>query len=93
MSDLDAALAMQEGKFDLYLGSCDTGGGGALAMAISLLGIQKTKTIATQSSKKSEEEIIQMIKNGVIAFGFVSSEVDYAIKTIVKNFIFIKKGK
>lgn len=87
MTDLNAAFAMKAGKFDLYLGACDTGGGGALAMAISLLGANKTASIATQSSKKTEEEIIKMIKDGAIAFGFVWTEVDYATKTIVKNFI------
>ncbi len=87
MTDLNAAFAMQAGKFDLYLGSCDTGGGGALAMVISLIGAAKTGSVVTQSSKKTEQEIIKMIKDGVVAFGFVWNEADYATKTIVKNFI------
>ncbi|CAM9103036.1 DUF2620 family protein [Mycoplasma todarodis] len=87
MSDLDAALAMQDEEYDLYLGSCDTGGGGALAMAISFLGIDKAKTVATQSSKKSYEEIAQMVEDGVVAFGFVESEVEYAVENIIKAWI------
>ena len=36
--DLDAAMAMKAGQYDYYIGACNTGGGGALALALSLLG-------------------------------------------------------
>lgn len=83
-SDLDAAMAILNKQADYYLGACDTGGGGALAMAIGLLGIDKAKTIATVSSRKSDEEVKDMILNGVVAFGFVQSQVEWAVKTIFK---------
>ena len=35
--DLDAVMAMKKGEFDYYVGACNTGGGGALAMALALL--------------------------------------------------------
>ena len=83
-SDLEAAFAIKNNDYDLYLGACCTGGGGALAMAISILGIDKTATIATASSRKSPDEIANDYKAGVIAFGFVESEWKYCVQTILK---------
>ena len=37
-NDLDATMAIQAGQYDYYIGACNTGGGGALAMAMALLG-------------------------------------------------------
>ncbi len=85
MSDLDAAMAIESGQADYYVGACDTGGGGALAMATSFLGAKKTVTIATQSSKKSEEEIKDLIKSGYIAFGFVAADYEYCITHLLKH--------
>ena len=36
--DIAAAMAVKTGQADYYFGACKTGGGGALAMAIALLG-------------------------------------------------------
>lgn len=83
-SDMDAAFAIQSNEYDYYVGSCDTGGGGALAIAISLLGIDKARTISTQSSKKTKKEILEMLKNGVVAFGFVENQYEYSIKTLLE---------
>ena len=44
-SDLDAAMAVKAGTYDYYIGACNTGGGGALAMAIAMLGPTKTSTV------------------------------------------------
>ena len=37
--DIAAAMAVKTGQADYYFGACKTGGGGALAMAIALLGM------------------------------------------------------
>ena len=84
MSDLDAAMAVQNGSADYYFGACDTGGGGALAMAISFLGVQKAVTIATQASKKSESEIADLVKSGYVAFGFFEGDHKYCVKHLLK---------
>ena len=36
--DIAAAMAVKTGQADYYFGACKTGGGGALALAIALLG-------------------------------------------------------
>mgnify|MGYP001005593440 CR=1 FL=1 len=42
MSDIEAAMAIKSGAADYYFGACNTGGGGALAMAIAILNLLLT---------------------------------------------------
>jgi len=56
-NDLDAVMAMKAGQFDYYIGACNTGGGGALAMAIALLGPSKCQTISMPGKIFSDEDI------------------------------------
>ena len=46
-SDIDAAMEMKLGNYDYYFGACNTGGGGALAMAIAILGANICLTVAS----------------------------------------------
>ena len=45
MQDIQAALALKNGQADYYFGSCQTGAGGALGMAISMNGMDKCITV------------------------------------------------
>ena len=44
--DLDAVMGMKAGTYDYYVGACNTGGGGALAMALAILGKAKCATLS-----------------------------------------------
>lgn len=44
--DIAAAMAVKTGQADYYFGACKTGGGGALAMAIALLGMNQCATVS-----------------------------------------------
>ncbi len=74
-TDLDAAMAVQNGLFDYYVGACQTGSGGALAMAIALLGFDKCKTIATPGGIIAKEEIISAVNDNCKAFGFTGEHI------------------
>ena len=65
-SDLDAAMAMKNGQYDYYIGACNTGGGGALAMAIALLGSDKCSTVSMPGNIKSEEFIRSEFEKGKV---------------------------
>lgn len=82
-SDLDAAIAVKAGQADFYLGACNTGGGGALAMALALLGREKCVTVSMPSSVMSEEEIREQVKIGKIAFGFTAQHKEIVIPIIM----------
>lgn len=82
-TDIDAAMALKSGTADYYFGACNTGGGGALAMAIAMIGGDKTATLGMPGKTSSEEEIKQSVKDGKVAFGFTSEDMDYIISTVM----------
>lgn len=83
-SDIEAAMAIKTGAADFYLGACNTGGGGALAMAIALLGMSSCATVSMPGIIKSEEEIKAEVEAGKKAYGFTAQHADQVIPTILK---------
>lgn len=86
-SDLDAAMAMKNGQADYYFGACNTGGGGALAMAIALLGMPMCLTAAMPGTVLSKEEIIAGIDAGKKAYGFTPQYADEVIEIILEKIL------
>lgn len=86
-SDLDAAMAIKNGDYDYYIGACNTGGGGALAMAMALLGSNNCSTISMPGSIKSDEFIIEEIKKGKKAFGFTAQHAEQVLPVLIKEII------
>ena len=63
MQDIQAALALKNGQADYYFGSCQTGAGGALGMAIAMNGMDKCITVAMVGRVLSDEEILQAVRD------------------------------
>ena len=82
-SDLEAAMAIKTGQADYYLGACNTGGGGALAMAIALLGRENTVTLSMPGSVMTEEEIRDSVRSGKKAFGFTAQHKDFIVPIVI----------
>ncbi len=82
--DIEAAMDIKSGAADLYLGACNTGGGGALALAIALLGMQSCATISMPGIIKSESEIKAEVDAGKKAFGFTAQHIDAVVPIILK---------
>ena len=83
-SDIEAAMAIKTGMADIYLGACNTGGGGALAMAIALLGMGECATISMPGHIKSEEEIKAEVEAGKKAYGFTAQHSEEVVPIILK---------
>ena len=83
-NDLDAVMAMKASQFDYYIGACNTGGGGALAMAIALLGAKNCKTISMPGKILPDEEIQAAVNDGVTAFGFTASHMEQVLPVLLK---------
>lgn len=83
-NDLDAVMAMKAGQFDYYIGACNTGGGGALAMAIALLGPSKCQTISMPGKIFSDEDIKKAVDSGKIAFGFTAQHMENVLPVWLK---------
>jgi hypothetical protein len=82
-SDLDAAMAVKNGQADFYIGACNTGGGGALAMALALLGPGKCVTVSMPGKLMPEDEIRGAVRDGKIAFGFTAQHKDVVVPIIM----------
>ena len=86
-NDLDAVMALQQGQYDFYVGACNTGGGGALAMAMALLGSEKCKTISMPGKIFSDESIIEAVNEGKIAFGFTAQHAENVLPVLLKALV------
>lgn len=91
-NDLEAVNAVKKGNFDYYVGACNTGGGGALAMAMALLGMDQCKTISMPGKIFSDEEIIKAVNEGKKAFGFVDQHAEKVLPVLL-NAILNKREK
>ena len=89
-NDLEAVNALKKGNFDYYVGACNTGGGGALAMAMALLGMDLCKTISMPGKIFADEEIIKAVNEGKKAFGFVDQHTEKVLP-ILLNAILSKR--
>ena len=79
--DIAAAMAVKTGQADYYFGACKTGGGGALAMAIALLGMNQCATV----SMPGEDEILSQVKAGKKAYGFTDQHIEKVVPIILKG--------
>ena len=83
-SDIDAAMDVKMGNVDYYFGACNTGGGGALAMAIAIAGADKCATLAMPGNILEEEKIRDEVKTGKVAFGFTPQSAEQVIKIVAE---------
>ena len=84
MSDIEATMAIKNKQADYYFGSCATGAGGALGIALGLLGRDKCVTVSMAGKVLSQEEITSAVKAGKVAFGFVNYDAEKVIPQILK---------
>jgi len=83
MGDLDGAMALQEGKYDYYVGACNTGGGGALAMAIAILGMEQCATLSMAGKILPDAKMKEEVEEGKVAFGFTAQDADQVLSVIL----------
>lgn len=90
--DLEATMGMQAGKYDFYVGACNTGGGGALAMALALLGKAKCATVSMPGQIRSSEEIEAEVRDGKVAFGFTAQHKEAVLPVLLEALVNKKEG-
>jgi hypothetical protein len=85
--DLEAAMALKAGQYDYYIGACNTGGGGALALAIAMLGAESCATISMPGKIFPQEEIVAAVANGKTAFGFTAQHAENVLPVLLRAII------
>ncbi len=84
VTDIVGVREVAQGRADYYFGACATGGGGALSMAIAVLGYSRCFTASTAGSPPREEDIEKAVREGKIAFGFATDHIELAVPLIMK---------
>jgi hypothetical protein len=84
-SDFEAALAVQRGEADYYIGACQTGTGGALGVATAILGSKNVGRLSGAGvAMPSDEAMREVVASGVRAFGMAHSHVDTLVPRLVR---------
>jgi hypothetical protein len=85
-TDLEAAVAVQSGEADFYIGACQSGAGGALGVATAILGPQRVTRLSGLGQAPPGEEVIQdALSRGVRAFGIAHTHVEAVVPLIVRS--------
>ncbi|MEG0852975.1 MAG: DUF2620 family protein [Angelakisella sp.] len=82
-SDIEAALAVKSGQADYYFGACATGAGGALAMAIGLIGMNECVSVSIPGKIMSNAEMVDAVAKGKKAFGFTNNDAEKVIPVLL----------
>jgi hypothetical protein len=91
-TDFEAALAVQNGDADFYIGACQSGAGGALGVANAILGSAKVVRLASVKSGEEEQVIAAALAEGKNAFGLTRSQVDNVVPVLVKAMVDARKS-
>lgn len=90
-SDIDAAMRVASNQADYYIGSCATGAGAAIAMAIAMIGADMCVSLSIPGKIMNEDEIKQQVDSGKKAFGFVNTDAERIVPALIK--ILIEEGE
>ncbi len=86
-SDIEAALAIKTGQADYYFGACATGAGGALAMAIGIVGLDKCASVSIPGKVMSDAEMQKAVQSGKVAFGFTNYDAEKVIPVLLAEIL------
>jgi hypothetical protein len=84
-SDFEAASAIASGAADVYIGACQSGAGGALAVAIAMLGWDRVVRLSGVGlATADEDQVGRYVSEGKRAFGIAHSHIDTSVPQIVR---------
>lgn len=84
-SDFEAATSIVQGTADYYIGACQSGAGGALAVAIAMLGWERVARLSGVGFPTADEtQIAEHVRSGKRAFGIAHSHVEASVPVIVR---------
>jgi Protein of unknown function DUF2620 len=86
-TDFEAALAVQNGAASYYIGSCQSGAGGALGVATAILGSRDVFRISGAGTTADLEHIEGAINDGVHAFGLAHIHIEAVVPALVKAMV------
>jgi hypothetical protein len=91
-TDFEAALAVQGGTADYYIGACQSGAGGALGVATALLGSGQVLRLSGGAADGTAQ-IDAAVRDGVKAFGLAHTHVDTMVPALVRAIVQARAGQ
>jgi hypothetical protein len=87
-SDFEAAAAIKTGAADYYIGACQSGAGGALAVAIAMLGFDSVVRLSGVGSAGVDEVVVAGgVSSGKRAYGIAHSHITSGVPLIVRTIL------
>jgi hypothetical protein len=86
-TDFEAALAVQGGAADYYIGACQSGAGGALGVATALLGSRNVLRLSGTGTGADTGQIDAAVRGGIKAFGLAHTHVDTVVPALVRAIV------
>jgi hypothetical protein len=83
-SDFEAALAIQQGNADYYIGACQSGSGAALGVAHAILGSSEVFRLANVPRDEEETAIRQALDDGKRAFGLSRAQLENVVPVLAR---------
>lgn len=83
-SDYEGILAIKNGQVDYYIGICQSGMGGALALAIGLLGSSRCATVSMIGKPPNPHDIEDAVREEKVAFGFANDHIEQVMPHLVR---------
>ena len=83
-SDMAGAQEVAARSADYYFGACATGAGGALAMAVAILGFSSCCWASTAGRPPKADDIRAAVAAGQRAFGFTTDHLEPAVTMLVQ---------
>ncbi|MCW2736850.1 DUF2620 family protein [Nocardioides sp.] len=87
VTDMQGARLVKKGQADYYLGTCWSGGGGALAAATALLGASRVGIAGAPGIAADPDKIAALLEEGKVAFGFPYEQSRSAIPLIISTIL------
>ena len=85
VSDMEGARAVKTGQADYYLGACDSGRGGALSIAIAILGYSNCLMVSTQGNAPKTDDVRRKVLEGTSkAFGMNYAHASVVVAPLVE---------
>lgn len=84
MSDIQAAQAVKAGQANYFIGSCATGQGGALTMAIALLGPTRCVMLTNRGRMMEAGDIQERVRMDYLAYGISADHAPEVIPLLVQ---------
>jgi hypothetical protein len=85
VSDMDGARAVKAGQADYYIGACASGQGGALSIAIAVLGYTNCQMVSTQGKAPKQDEVKKKVLGGTCkAYGINHAHAQAVVPPLVE---------